>query len=174
MKHNLRRVLHLTEARTFWVRAVRAWRNLLPDWTPTLDALRELDTRPHEHVAAVRVVAEGWEPNDPRWDVLMALLEWERRQAKEEARREHWVKPGAFERLMSAVREEQKTACGCGECADVGCDICPCHKPVVVPVKVIQNGRTVSESETTVETPLKAFFLDNVVPIKHLSEKDHA
>lgn len=186
MKHNLRRVLHLTEARTFWVRAVRAWRNLLPDWTPTLDALRELETMPHEHRAAVAIVSEGWQSNDPRWDVLMALLEWERRQAKEQARRDFWAKPGAFERLMDAVREEQEDEDHPNGflCQRHGVDDCFCsgapdyelpkQEPVVIPVKVVQNGHTVSESETTVETPLKAFFLDNVRPIKHLSEKEHA
>ena len=82
MKHNMRRVLHLTQARDFTMRAIRAWRHLLPDWTPTLDDLRELDTRPHEHVAAVRIVASGWGAEDARWDVLLALLEYERRQEK--------------------------------------------------------------------------------------------
>ena len=81
MRHNLRNLLHL-DARTPSVRAVRAWRRLLPDWTPTLDAHRDLDTRPHEHVAAVRIVAEGWSPEDARWDVLMALLEYERREER--------------------------------------------------------------------------------------------
>lgn len=81
MKHNLKGIFRLTEARTFWVRAVRAWRNLLPDWTPSLDELRALEDKPHEHRAAVRIVSHGWDNNDPRWDVLMALLEWERREA---------------------------------------------------------------------------------------------
>lgn len=84
MKHNLKRILRLTEARTPWIQAVRAWRRLLPDWTPSLDALRELDTRPHEHITAVRIVADGWPANDPRWDVLMALLEWERREERKQ------------------------------------------------------------------------------------------
>lgn len=83
MKHNLRRVLRLTEARTFWVRAMRAWRELLPDWTPSLDEHRALETMPREHRAAVAIVADGWLANDPRWDVLMALLEWERRAERE-------------------------------------------------------------------------------------------
>lgn len=81
MKHNLKGIFRLTEARTFWVRAVRAWRNLLPDWTPSLDELRALEDKPHEHRAAVQIVSHGWDNNDPRWDVLMALLEWERREA---------------------------------------------------------------------------------------------
>lgn len=171
MKHNLRRVLHLTEARTFWVRAVRAWRNLLPDWTPTLDALRELETMPHEHRAAVAVVSEGWQANDPRWDVLMALLEWERRQARDDE-----AATGYFRELKERL---ESPLCPPGECAwpNCGCpevEQPPVREATVIPVSVVQNGRTVSESETTVETPLKAFFLDNVVPIKHLSEKDHA
>lgn len=167
MKHNLRRVLRLTEARTFWVRAIRAWRDLLPDWTPTLDALRELETMPHEHRAAVAVVSEGWQANDPRWDVLMALLEWERRQARDDE-----AATGYFRELKERL---EPPLCLPGECTWPDCD---CKKPsaqqAIIPVTVVKGGHVVSETETTVETPLKAFFLDNVRPIKHLSEKSDA
>lgn len=81
MKHNRFRLLHWTEARTPAVRAVRAWRQLLPDWAPDLDAMRTLENMPHEHRAAVAVLSDGWSTDDPRWDVLMALLEYERRDA---------------------------------------------------------------------------------------------
>ncbi len=81
MRHNRFRLLHWTEARTPTVRAVRAWRQLLPDWTPSLDALRDLENMPHEHRAAVAVITDGWSVDDARWDVLMALLEYERRDA---------------------------------------------------------------------------------------------
>ncbi len=81
MKHSRFRLLHWTEARTPWVRAVRTWRQLLPDWTPSLDAQRDLENKPHEYRAAVAVLSDGWEAGDPRWDVLMALLEYERRDA---------------------------------------------------------------------------------------------
>lgn len=183
MKHNRTRVLRWSMDRARWVRSIRTWRNLLPDWTPSLDEQVALESMPHEHRAAVAVVTEGWEANDPRWDVLMALLEWERREAKDQARREHWVKPGAFERLMDAVREEQAdseaSACPSGGCTwpDCGCpeiEQPPVREAVIIPVTVVQNGHVITEAETTVETPIKAFFLDNVVPIRHLSEKSHA
>lgn len=112
-KHNLKRVLRLTEARTFTVRAIRAWRDLLPDWTPSLDGMADLDTMPHEHVAAVRVVAEGWEASDPRWDVLMALLEWERRQ----------------ERMKLKIREEMESARREAN-----------SKRLVIPVRVVETA----------------------------------
>lgn len=82
MTLNRFRLLGWTQARTPWVRAVRAWRNLLPDWTPSLDEQMTLETMPHEHRAVVAVISDGWDPNDPRWDCLMALLEWERRQER--------------------------------------------------------------------------------------------
>lgn len=179
MKHNLRRVLHLTEARTPWVRAVRAWRNLLPDWTPTLDALRELDTRPHEHVAAVRIVADGWEPNDPRWDVLMALLEWERRNATaaEQQRVEDDLdaRVRAWEEALLAEEAEPSPA----PVGGVKGNPLNYHpedededepKTAIIPVKVVTSqGQTLGE--TTLETPIKAAFLDRLTPVKHLREK---
>lgn len=193
MRHNLRRVLHLTEARTFWVRAVRAWRDLLPDWTPTLDALRALDTRPHEHVAAVRIVAEGWEPNDPRWDVLMALLEWERRAAtvaeqqrvedEQDARISAWQEALLAEEAemaeseasrQAAVADNRAPVCPPGECTWPDCACPEIEQPpvraAIIPVKVVTSqGQTLSE--TTLETPIKAAFLDRLTPVKHLREK---
>lgn len=200
MKHNLKRVLHLTTARDFTVRAVRAWRKLLPDWTPTLDMLRDLDTRPHEHIAAVRIVAEGWDGNDPRWDVLMALLEYERRDAiKQESydtRLAAWEK-GLLERQNTAnvtylpeevwddLAQEDYDA---EECSDEPCSycdesddaLCALHRDerrerVVIPIKVTNRaGQVFHSGETTVETPLKAAFLNNVRLVKHLREKDDA
>jgi hypothetical protein len=82
VKHNRRRWLPLTEARARTVRAIRAWRNLLPDWTPTLDMVRELENMPREHRAAVTAISYGWPDDDARWDVLVALLEWERREER--------------------------------------------------------------------------------------------
>jgi hypothetical protein len=179
VKHNLRRVLHLTQARDFSVRAVRAWRRLLPDWTPTLDVFRELDTRPHEHVAAVQIVAEGWEPNDPRWDVLAALLAWERREAEAEIRREYWSSKGAvdrwlegLDRLEAAIKEEDDTDL---TEADVDQMMADAEPAVVIPITVVNShGQVLTEGETTVETPLKAAFLNNVRPIRHLREKNDA
>lgn len=144
MKHNMKRVLRFTEARTFTVRAIRAWRRLLPDWTPTLDDLKALETMPHEHRAAVRVIAEGWATNDPRWDVLMALLEWERRQARDdEAAR------GYFRELKDRI------------------------EPLVATVPVITTVRPLeTEAETTQETPIKASFLDNLATVKDMKIKD--
>lgn len=214
MKHNLRRVLHLTTARDFTVRAVRAWRKLLPDWTPTLDMLRDLDTRPHEHIAAVRIVATGWEANDPRWDVLMALLEWERRDVRDEEYcknlaasiqplpeqssnvtylpEDQWGEmwectpepddPPAEE--SSDEPEGAAPLCPPGECTWPDCGCPEIEQPpvrsederrerVVIPFKVVNRaGQVFHSGETTVETPLKASFLDRLTPVKHLREKN--
>lgn len=144
MKHNLRRVLRLTEARTFWVRATRAWRQLLPDWTPTLDDLKALETMPHEHRAAVGVVSDGWDSNSPKWDVLMALLEWERREATLKAsydtRLAAWEESlledgnicdhclGVGHSFEDCPSDEPPVGavCPCGQCADTGCHHDPC------------------------------------------------
>lgn len=142
MKHNLKRILRLTEARTPWIQAVRAWRRLLPDWTPSLDALRELDTRPHEHITAVRIVADGWPANDPRWDVLMALLEWERREEKRhaapDAEEVHEYFEGFKERMdehFERVRDDSETTVetpflrACHWCDDADEEFCVLHDP---------------------------------------------
>jgi hypothetical protein len=83
MRHNRHRLSRLVSARVFWTRAVAAWRDLLPDWRPSLEELQALDARPLEHQRAVRILAYGWDNNDPRWDILLALLEWERRAERE-------------------------------------------------------------------------------------------
>lgn len=83
MRHNRHRLSRLVSARVFWTRAVAAWRDLLPDWRPSLEELQALDARPLEHQRATRILAYGWDNNDPRWDVLLALLEWERRAERE-------------------------------------------------------------------------------------------
>lgn len=83
MSNNRHRLSRFVTARTPAMRAVRAWRNLLPDWKPDLDQLQALDRMPIEHRQAVRVLAHGWGHNDGRWDVLLALLEWERRAERE-------------------------------------------------------------------------------------------
>jgi hypothetical protein len=83
MKHNRHRLSRFMTARTFGMRAVGAWRRLLPDWTPLASHLAELERRPHEHGVAVRFVSYGWTYDDARWDVLLALLEWERRAERE-------------------------------------------------------------------------------------------
>jgi len=115
MRHNRHRLSRLVSARVFWTRAVAAWRDLLPDWRPSLEELRALDARPLEHQRAVRILAYGWDNNDPRWDVLMALLEWERRAererrfAAEEARLTHHENVDAmFEHLDNVVSMDQE------------------------------------------------------------------
>lgn len=75
---------------------VKAWRELLPSWQPTLGQLQALDHGPPERMVALRAVARGWGPQDARWDVLMALLVYERRQALTEA----------AEKQRTAVAEE--------------------------------------------------------------------
>jgi len=177
VKHNLKQLLHLTMARDFTVRAIRAWRKLLPDWTPTLDMLRDLDIRPHEHIAAVRIVATGWEANDPRWDVLMALLEYERREAIKEC-----VSSCEEDAYLKALDESiqplpSAPVCPPGECTwpDCGCPEIeqPPVRQVVIPFKVVNRaGQVFHSGETTVETPLKAAFLNNVRLVKHLREKN--
>lgn len=82
MKRNRHRLSRFVAARIPAVRAVRAWRALLPDWKPTLEQLQALDRMPMEHRQAVRVLAYDWSYDDPRWDVLVALLEWERREER--------------------------------------------------------------------------------------------
>lgn len=62
---------------------VTAWRVLLPGWKPTAKMLSALDDGPPERTAALRAVSRGWSPYDARWDVLLALFEYERRQALE-------------------------------------------------------------------------------------------
>lgn len=63
---------------------VKAWRELsqrhMPDWQPTLQKLRRLDEGPTELLRALRSVARGWSPSDARWDVLMAVVEYYKRQ----------------------------------------------------------------------------------------------
>lgn len=63
---------------------IQAWRRLLPDWRPTLGQLQRLDAGPDEYLVALRSVARGWSQDDARWDVLMALFEYERRKARQE------------------------------------------------------------------------------------------
>jgi len=146
VRHNRFRQLRWTTARTPWVRAVRAWRDLLPDWTPSLDEQVSLETMPHEHRAAIAIVSDGWGPNDPRWDVLMALLEWERRQ--ERTRRQ-------LADEMSRLNQEMET----------GAEIKEYYagQPAPMPDGVIRTPtvlgseefeRLREESEITVETPL--------------------
>ncbi|MGA4942129.1 hypothetical protein [Streptomyces cinereoruber] len=60
--------------------AVGAWKALLPGWCPTVEELRKLDEGAPEFVAAVRAMTADWSPEDARWDVLMALLEYTRRE----------------------------------------------------------------------------------------------
>jgi hypothetical protein len=63
---------------------VKAWRELarghVPDWQPTLQGLQRLDEGPGELLVALRSIARGWDRNDARWDVLMAVLEFYKRQ----------------------------------------------------------------------------------------------
>lgn len=82
MKRNRHRLSRFVAARIPAMRAARAWRALLPDWTPDQADLEELDARPREHRQAVRVLMYGIPYTDPRWDVLAALLEWERREER--------------------------------------------------------------------------------------------
>lgn len=129
------------------VRAVRAWRALLPDWTPSLGDLHELESRPPEHAAAVRVLTQGWAGNDARWDVLLALLEWER-QAERERR-------AAADELTRLGQEMGKMECTCGSCQDIGCDVCRCHqRPDNVISMDEEFERLRDDSEITVETPM--------------------
>lgn len=64
---------------------IKAWRELLPDWQPTLGQLQALDAGPDEYLVALRSVARGWTQGDPRWDVLMALFVYERRKTLRDA-----------------------------------------------------------------------------------------
>lgn len=64
---------------------IQAWRRLLPDWQPTLGQLQALDAGPDEYLVALRAVARGWSQDDARWDVLLALFEYERRKALRDA-----------------------------------------------------------------------------------------
>lgn len=198
VKHNRARLLRWTSARTPWVRAVRAWRNLLPDWIPSLDELVALESMPHEHRAVVRVISDGWEPNDPRWDCLMALLEWERRMAVESARtaeafqdfKDEWdhgwdpeqiVLPDnvvsmdeEYERLRAdsettVETELPKVGCSCGSCQDIGCDVCPCHQNKKLVLVPTEPSINVATGRT-----LKAFTVRTLRSIREeqLREED--
>lgn len=82
MKRNRHRLSRFVAARIPAVRAARAWSDLLNHWMPDQSDLEELDARPREHRQAVRVLMYGIPYTDPRWDVLVALLEWERREER--------------------------------------------------------------------------------------------
>lgn len=174
MKHNRSRVLRWTQTRTPWVKAVRAWRQLLPDWTPTLDEQVSLETMPREHRAAVAVISEGWEANDPKWDVLMALLEWERRQE-----RTRLDLADEIARIGQVLEEtggpvdirHLVTGCTWPACSCSAGPPPPCGRTAIIPLTVVKSDG--STSETTVETPLKASFLDNLRLVKPLSEKNN-
>lgn len=63
--------------------AVAAWRGmdkLLPGWRPTLGALNALDDVPLPVLRLTRALSRDWHRDDARWDVLVALLEYTRRQ----------------------------------------------------------------------------------------------
>lgn len=108
MKHRRTRVARWTMARTFTVRAIRAWRGLLPDWTPSLDQMAALEHQPHEYRLAISVLSEDWEAEDPRWDVLLALLEYERREQRARDTRDYWSEPGRVDEWLGQVVETQK------------------------------------------------------------------
>jgi hypothetical protein len=78
---------------------VKAWRELarghMPDWQPTLQGLQRLDEGPGELLVALRSIARGWDRNDARWDVLMAVLEFYKRQHAHE--------------LAEKIREDSKS-----------------------------------------------------------------
>ncbi|MEW2498385.1 hypothetical protein AB0942_33360 [Streptomyces nodosus] len=64
-------------------RDVPVWRRLarlMPGWLPTLEGLQKLDEGPPELIGALRSISRGWNRDDARWDVLMAVLEFYRRQ----------------------------------------------------------------------------------------------
>lgn len=60
---------------------VKAWSRLLPGWRPDADQLAALDAEPPRVINAYRTIAEGWDRNDGRWDVLLAVLVHTRREA---------------------------------------------------------------------------------------------
>lgn len=65
-------------------RALAAWRGmmpLLPRWKPSAEQLDALDDEPPRVLAAYRSIAEGWASDDARWDVLVAVLVYTRREA---------------------------------------------------------------------------------------------
>lgn len=60
---------------------VKAWSRLLPGWRPDADQLAALDAEPRRVILAYRAIAEGWARDDARWDVLIAVLVYTRREA---------------------------------------------------------------------------------------------
>lgn len=60
---------------------VKAWSRLLPGWKPDADQLEALDAGPWQLQAAYGALAEGWDRADARWDVLIAVLVYTRREA---------------------------------------------------------------------------------------------
>jgi phage gp16-like protein len=62
---------------------LEAWRNLarlMPGWRPTLQGLQRLDEGPNELLVALRAIARGWAHQDARWDVLMGVIEFYKRE----------------------------------------------------------------------------------------------
>jgi hypothetical protein len=90
MKHRRMRPLSYAAERARTVRAVRAWRRLLPDWTPDLDDMRALEAAPAPHRDAVKAITYDWDSGDARWDVLLALLEHARREERTRIRLADW------------------------------------------------------------------------------------
>lgn len=72
---------HRDEPRARSRACLRAWRELLPGWRPDRDQLNALDAESPQLVAAYRAIAEGWPADCARWDVLIAVLVYTRREA---------------------------------------------------------------------------------------------
>lgn len=88
-----------------------AWRQLvqhhLPDWRPTLQQLQRLDEGPHELTVALRSLARGWDKDDARWDVLMAVLEYCKRQhAHELAEQQRAALEGVLDRWFPNFHQD--------------------------------------------------------------------
>lgn len=137
MKRNRHRLSRFVAARIPTMRAVRAWRELLDHWMPDQSDLEELDARPREHRQAVRALMYGIPYGDSRWDVLVALLEWERRE--ERKRRE------AADML---TRESD-----CGYCGADHSDGSTCDTYSNVISMDEEHERLRHDNEITVETP---------------------
>lgn len=81
--------------------AIDAWRRLLPGWKPTLAQLNALDEKSPEFTAAIRAMTRDWTAHDARWDTLVAVVEYVRRdhahELAEKIRSWHDRLPGEHE-----------------------------------------------------------------------------
>lgn len=69
----------------------------LPGWRPTPEQLAALDEGAPAYSGALRLITDGWSPDDARWDVLQGVVEYNRRQPPAPTRRQAPAEPWWWE-----------------------------------------------------------------------------